>query len=96
VRETQRPPLRTARGAVRGALVHPVDIAVERSVRGRPLLIGEIDVPECSRKTLPLGALIVHVNAAHHWTRERIVAWVADPDVPQDESHAHHLMGHFR
>ena len=22
--------------------------------------------------------------------RERIAAWVADPDVPQDESHAHH------
>jgi len=39
---------------------------------------------------LPLGALIVHLNDAHHWTRERIAAWVADPDVPQDESHAHH------
>ena len=23
-------------------------------------------------------------------TRARIAAWVADPDVPQDESHAHH------
>jgi hypothetical protein len=46
--------------------------------------------PECSKKKLPLGALIVHVNDAHHWTRERIAAWVADPDVPQDESHAHH------
>jgi hypothetical protein len=34
--------------------------------------------------------LIVHVNDAHHWTRERIAAWVAHPDVPQDESHAHH------
>jgi len=42
------------------------------------------------KKKLPLGALIVHVNDAHHWTRERIAAWVADPDVPQDESHAHH------
>jgi hypothetical protein len=40
--------------------------------------------------TVPLGALIVHLNDAHHWTRERIAAWVADPDVPQDESHAHH------
>ena len=46
--------------------------------------------PECSKKKLPLGALIVHLNDAHHWTRERIAAWVADPDVPQDESHAHH------
>jgi hypothetical protein len=36
------------------------------------------------------AALIVHLNDAHHWTRERIAAWVADPDVPQDESHAHH------
>jgi hypothetical protein len=41
------------------------------------------------KKKLPLGALIVHLNDAHHWTRERIAAWVADPDVPQDESHAH-------
>ena len=46
--------------------------------------------PECSKKKLPLGALIVHLNDAHHWTRERIAAWVADPAVPQDESHAHH------
>jgi hypothetical protein len=46
--------------------------------------------PECSKKKLPLGALIVHLNDTHHWTRERIAAWVADPDVPQDESHAHH------
>ena len=36
------------------------------------------------------GALMVHLNDAHHWTRERIAAWVADPDVPQDQSHAHH------
>jgi hypothetical protein len=57
---------------------------------GGPLLIGEIHAPECSKKKLPLGALIVHLNDAHHWTRERIAAWVADPDVPQDESHAHH------
>src|SRR2546427_2190697 len=55
-----------------------------------PLLIGEIHAPECGKKKLPLGALIVHLNDAHHWTRERIAAWVADPDVPQDESHAHH------
>ena len=28
--------------------------------------------PECSKKKLPLGALIVHLNDAHHWTRDRI------------------------
>jgi len=28
------------------------------------------------KKKLPLGALIVHLNEAHHWTRERIAAWV--------------------
>ena len=39
---------------------------------------------------MPLGALIVHLNDAHHWTRERIAAWVTDSDVPQDDSHAHH------
>jgi hypothetical protein len=37
-----------------------------------------------------VGAVIVHLNDAHRWTRERIAAWVADPDVPQDESHARH------
>jgi hypothetical protein len=25
--------------------------------------------PECRKKKLPLGALIVHLNDAHHWTR---------------------------
>ena len=50
--------------------------------RARPYHVGT--------KELPLGALIVHLNDAHHPTRERIAAWVADPDVPQDESHAHH------
>jgi hypothetical protein len=44
--------------------------------------------PECSKQQLPLGALIVHLNDAHHWTRERIAAW-AGPDMPEDESHAH-------
>jgi hypothetical protein len=43
-----------------------------------------------SKKKLPVRALILHVNDAHHWTRERIAAWVAGPDVSQDELHAHH------
>ncbi len=30
--------------------------------------------PECSTQKLPLGALIVHVNDAHHWTREPVAA----------------------
>jgi hypothetical protein len=34
--------------------------------------------PECSKKKLPLGALLVHLNDAP-WARERIAAWVADP-----------------
>jgi hypothetical protein len=36
------------------------------------------------------GPLIVHLNDAHLWTRERIAACVVDLDVPQDKSHAHH------
>jgi hypothetical protein len=42
--------------------------------------------PEECKKRLPLGALIVHLNDDHHWTRERIAAWVADPNVDQIES----------
>jgi hypothetical protein len=51
---------------------------------------------ECSKKKLALGALIVHLNDAHHWTRERIAAWVADPDVPQRRITRPSLTGHFR
>jgi hypothetical protein len=91
MRKTQRTPLRTARGAVQGA---PSSIRSTSRSKDRfedsPLLIGEIHAPECSKNKLPLGALIVHLNDAHHWTGERIAAWIADPDVPQDESHAHH------
>ena len=29
-------------------------------------------------KVISLGALIVHLNDAHRWTREAIAAWVAD------------------
>jgi hypothetical protein len=53
-----------------------------------PLLIGEIPAPECSKSKPSPGTLILHLNDVHHWTRERIAAWVADPNVPQDESHA--------
>jgi len=47
-------------------------------------------IPNAARKKLPLGVLIAHLNDARHLTRERIAAWVADADVPQDESHADH------
>lgn len=43
--------------------------------------------PGCGRKTLPLGALIVHLNDEHHWSREQIAAWVADPKVVQRDTH---------
>lgn len=33
--------------------------------------------PEGCRKRLALGAMILHLNDDHHWTRERIAAWVA-------------------
>ncbi len=36
--------------------------------------------PEGCKKRLPLGALIVHLNDDHQWTREQIASWVADPD----------------
>ena len=33
--------------------------------------------PEACKKRLALGAMILHLNDDHHWTRERIAAWVA-------------------
>lgn len=43
--------------------------------------------PEGCRKHIPLAALIVHLNDDHHWTRERIAAWVqgAVADAPAAE-----------
>ncbi|HSL23803.1 MAG TPA: hypothetical protein VK886_19880 [Vicinamibacterales bacterium] len=32
--------------------------------------------PEGCRKHIPIGALIVHLNDDHHWSRERIAAWL--------------------
>ena len=50
-----------------------------------------VEVPDVIRPDeIDQAALIVHLNDAHHCTRARIAAWVADPDGPQDESHAHH------
>ena len=44
--------------------------------------------PEGCKKRLPLGALIIHLNDFHHWSREQIAAWVADPDATSNpDSH---------
>lgn len=32
--------------------------------------------PEGCKKHIPIGALIVHLNDDHHWSRERIAEWV--------------------
>lgn len=38
--------------------------------------------PEGCRKRLALGAMILHLNDDHHWTREQIAQWVAPPAKP--------------
>lgn len=38
--------------------------------------------PEGCRKKLSLGAMILHLNDDHQWSREKIAAWVA----PEPES----------
>ncbi|MET0552594.1 MAG: hypothetical protein ABW221_06125 [Vicinamibacteria bacterium] len=39
--------------------------------------------PEGCRKRISLGAMILHLNDDHQWTRERIAAWVApEPPAP--------------
>jgi hypothetical protein len=35
--------------------------------------------PEGCKKRLALGAMILHLNDDHHWTREQIAEWVAPP-----------------
>ena len=37
--------------------------------------------PEGCKKRLALGSMILHLNDDHHWTREKIAAWVA-PETP--------------
>jgi hypothetical protein len=32
--------------------------------------------PECGKKSLALGSLIVHLNDRHRWDRERIAEWL--------------------
>ena len=38
--------------------------------------------PEGCKKRLALGAMILHLNDDHHWTREQIAEWVAPPSAP--------------
>ena len=39
--------------------------------------------PVGCKKRLALGAMILHLNDDHHWTREAIAAWVAPPPEPE-------------
>ncbi len=41
--------------------------------------------PEGCRKRLFLGAMILHLNDDHRWTREAIAHWVAPPAQPPAE-----------
>ena len=41
--------------------------------------------PEGCKKRLALGAMILHLNDDHHWTRERIAQWVAPPGETKPE-----------
>jgi hypothetical protein len=38
--------------------------------------------PEGCKKRLALGAMILHLNDDHQWTREKIAQWVAPADTP--------------
>jgi hypothetical protein len=40
--------------------------------------------PVGCRKVIPLGALIVHLNDDHHWTREQVAAWLRGPGDPRN------------
>jgi hypothetical protein len=47
--------------------------------------------PEGCRKRIPLGALIVHLNDDHRWSRERIADWliaIAPSSLDIPEAHA--------
>lgn len=42
--------------------------------------------PEGCKKRLALGAMILHLNDDHHWTREAIARWVAPPEETKPET----------
>jgi hypothetical protein len=35
--------------------------------------------PAGCRKQIPIGAMIIHLNDDHHWTREQIANWLEHP-----------------
>ena len=34
--------------------------------------------PACQQKRLPIGAIIIHLNDHHQWSREQIAHWLRD------------------
>ena len=34
--------------------------------------------PACAKKRLPIGAIIIHLNDHHQWSREQIAHWLRD------------------
>jgi hypothetical protein len=44
--------------------------------------------PEGCKKRLALGAMILHMNDDHQWSRERIAEWVAPPPEAKAEEKA--------
>ena len=41
--------------------------------------------PAGCKKQIPIGALIVHLNDDHEWTREQVAAWLRGDPIPQAE-----------
>jgi hypothetical protein len=38
--------------------------------------------PAGCKKHIPIGAMIIHLNDDHHWTREQIADWLEHPPTP--------------
>ena len=38
--------------------------------------------PAGCKKQIPIGALIVHLNDDHEWTREQVAAWLREDPIP--------------
>ena len=34
--------------------------------------------PACAKKRLPIGAIIIHLNDHHQWSRQQIAQWLRD------------------
>jgi hypothetical protein len=44
--------------------------------------------PAGCKKQIPIGAMIVHLNDDHEWTREMVAAWLRGDPIPQAEKQA--------